>query len=85
MLCRWGYAAVVAFALELVTGSPQGSSAPVQVLETRRSPTAVGDEVLKGLQRDLVTAGLKQRETDHHLFKTNGSLDLMWKDATFFS
>lgn len=82
---RWSYVAVVAIALELVTGSPQGSSAPVQVLETRRSTPSLGDEALHGLQRDLFTAGLEQRNSDTHLFKTNGSLDLMWNDATFFS
>lgn len=85
MLYRWNHAAVVAIALNLVSGTPQGSSAPAQVLETSRRTPTVGDEALKGLQRDLVTAGLKQRDSDSHLFKTNGSLDLMWKDATFFS
>lgn len=82
MLFRWTYATVVALAVEFAVA---GSSAPVQVLETRRDPAPIGNEALRGLQRDLVTAGLKQRDSDTQLYKTNGSLDLMWNDATFFS
>ena len=85
MLCRWSYAAVVALALEFVTGSPQGPPVPVQVLETRRGAAPIGNDALQGLQRDLFTAGLQQRDSDTQLFKTNGSLDLVWNDATFFS
>lgn len=85
MSCRWSFAAVVALALGLTAGSPQNPSAPVQVLETRRDVAPIGNEALQGLQRDLVTAGLMQRGSDTPLFKTNGSLDLIWNDATFFS
>lgn len=82
MLFRWSYATVVALVLDFAVAS---SSAPVQVLETRRDAAPIGNAALKGLQRDLVTAGLKQRDSDTQLYKTNGSLDLMWNDATFFS
>lgn len=85
MLCRWNFAAVVALSLEFAVGNPQGTSAPVQVLETRHNVAPIGNEALRGLQRDLVTAGLKQRDSDTQLYKTNGSLDLMWNDAVFFS
>lgn len=85
MLCLWSYAAVIALALDFAAGNPQSPSAPVQVLETRRDTATIGNEALRGLQRDLVTAGLKQRDADTQLYKTNGSLDLIWNDATFFS
>lgn len=75
---------MVAVALQLVSGSP-GYPEPVQVLETRRGVPSWGDEALRGLQRDLVTASFQQRDSDTDLFKTNGSLDLMWNDATFFT
>lgn len=80
MLFRWSYATIVALVLELAV-----ASSPVQVLETRRDVAGIGNEALKGLQRDLVSAGLKQRDSDTQLYKTNGSLDLIWNDATFFS
>lgn len=80
MLFRWSYATIVALVLEFAV-----ASSPVQVLETRRDVAPIGNEALKGLQRDLVTAGLKQRDSDTQLYKTNGSLDLIWNDATFFS
>lgn len=82
MLFRWSYATVVALVLDFAVAS---SSAPVQVLETRRDAAPIGNTALKGLQRDLVTASLKQRDSDTQLYKTNGTLDLMWNDATFFS
>lgn len=85
MLCRLSYAAVVAIGLGFACGSSQSPSAPIQVLETRRDAAPIGNEALHGLQRDLLTAGLKQRASDTELYKTNGSLDLMWNDATFFS
>lgn len=75
---------MVAVALQLVSASP-GFPEPVQVLETRRGVPSFGDEALQGLQRDLITASLQQRDSDTDLFKTNGSLDLMWNDATFFT
>lgn len=75
----------MALALELSIGNAQSSSAPVQVLDTRRDTAHIGNEALQGLQRDLVTAGLQQRDSETHLYKTNGSLDLIWNDATLFS
>lgn len=85
MICPWSRAILTSLALGHAFGSSLGPSAPVQVLETRRETGPIGDEALQGLQRDLVTAGLKQRDADTPLYKTNGSLDLMWNDATFFS
>lgn len=86
MLFQRTYAVVVMFSLNFVFGNSHGPSAPVQVLETRRDTTALlGDETLQSLRRDLVTAGLKQRDSDTQLYETNGSLDLMWNDATLFS
>ena len=85
MLCRWSYATIVAIGLKFAIGSPRSPSTPIQVLETRRDTAPIGNEALQGLQRDLLTAGLKQRASNTELYKTNGSLDLMWNDATFFS
>lgn len=85
MLCRRSYAIITSLALGLAVGSSLGPSAPVQVLETRRDTAASGGEALRGLRRDLVTASLKQRDSDTPIYKTNGSLDVMWNDATFFS
>lgn len=82
MLFRWKYATFVAVVLDFAVAI---SSPPVQVLETRRDAAPIGNEALKDLQRDSVTAGLKQHDSDTQLYKTNGSLDLMWNDATFFS
>lgn len=86
MLFQCTYATAVVFSLNFVFGNSYSPSAPVQVLETRRETTGlIGDETLQSLRRDLVTAGLRQRDSDTRLYKTNGSLDLMWNDATFFS
>ncbi|KUI71684.1 hypothetical protein VM1G_07404 [Cytospora mali] len=84
MLSRCTYAVVAALSLSQASAKPAKSSAPVQLLETRRHEGSFGNDALWGLRRDLVKAGLEQRKSDN-IYKTNGSLDLSWSDATLYS
>ncbi|KUI60300.1 hypothetical protein VP1G_07502 [Cytospora mali] len=85
MLSRCAYAVVAALSLIQAAAKPAKSSAPVQVLETRRHEGSFGNDALWGLRRDLVKAGLEQRKSDNNVYKTNGTLDLSWSDATLYS
>ena len=61
------------------------SSGPVEALETRRHQVSFGGDALWGLRRDLTIAGLRQRDFGTDTYRTNGSLDLSWSDATLAS
>ncbi|KAK7740998.1 hypothetical protein SLS53_005061 [Cytospora paraplurivora] len=82
MHSRWAYAAVAALNLYHAAADLGDSSAPVQVLETRQSSK---HNDLWDSRRDLNMAGLRQRDWDKKIYKTNGSLGLMWTDATLYS
>lgn len=82
---RWAYAAVAALSLYHAAADLGGSSAPVQVLETRHSPESSERNELWNSRRNLDMADLRQRNWDKKVYKTNGSLGLMWTDATLYS
>lgn len=88
MSFRWTHAVVAALCLNQAAANPGKPSGPVEVLETRRhqgSSFADNERALWDLRRDLTTEGLRQRESDTDTYKTNGSLDLSWSDATLYS
>lgn len=85
MLCSWTHAVIAALSFGCVNGNPHEPLAPVEVLDTRRDTSPFDKNALQGLRTDLIAAGLQQRDSDTQLYKTSGSLDLKWTDATFFS